>query len=54
MCFHLATFDCDVASSFQQSQGSEDEMLGAIQYLATLKEILSLNYGPIYFPIILF
>jgi hypothetical protein len=40
MCFHFVTFDYDVASIFQQSQGNEDEMLGTIQYLATLNEIL--------------
>jgi len=36
----LVTYDCGVASIFQQSQGSEDEVLGAIQYFGTLKEIL--------------
>jgi hypothetical protein len=50
----LATYDCGVASIFQQSQGSEDEVLGAIQYVGTLKEILGLDYGPISSPITLF
>ncbi len=35
----LVTFDTSVASIFQQSQGSEDDILGVIQYVGTLKEI---------------
>ncbi len=50
----LVTYDYVVASILQQSQGSEDEVLGAIQYVGTLKEILRLDYGPISSPIILF
>jgi hypothetical protein len=48
------TYDCGVASIFQQSQGSEDEVLGAIQCVGTLKEVLWLDYGPISLPITLF
>lgn len=36
----LVTFDTSVAFIFQQSQGSEDDILGVIQYVGTLKEIL--------------
>jgi len=50
----LVTYDCGVAPIFQQSQGSEDEVLGAIQYVGTLKEILQLEYGLISSPITLF
>ncbi|CAM6041143.1 unnamed protein product, partial [Sphagnum compactum] len=50
----LVTYDFGVASVFQQSQGSEDDVLGAIQYVGTLKEILRLDYGQVSSPIILF
>jgi hypothetical protein len=50
----LVTYNCGVAGIFQQSQGNEDEVLGVIQYVGTLKEVLQLNYGPISSPIILF
>jgi hypothetical protein len=36
----LVTFDTSVAFIFQQSQGSEDDILGTIQYVGALKEIL--------------
>ncbi len=50
----LVTYDYGVASIFQQSQGSEDEVLGAIQYVGTLKEILQLDYGLISSPLLHF
>ncbi len=34
------TFDSNVASVFQQFQGSDDDVLGTIQYVGTLKVIL--------------
>jgi hypothetical protein len=36
----LVTYDFGFASIFQQSQGSGDVVLGQIQYVRTLKEIL--------------
>jgi hypothetical protein len=33
----LVTYDFNVASIFQQSQGNEAEVLGVIQYVGTLK-----------------
>jgi hypothetical protein len=50
----LVTYDFGFASIFQQSQGSEDVVLGQIQYVETLKEILQLDYGPMTSPIVLF
>jgi hypothetical protein len=42
----LVTYDSGMASVFQQSEGSED-VLGVIQYVGILKQILKLDYGPI-------
>jgi hypothetical protein len=42
-----------VASVFQQSEGSED-VLGVIQYVGIMKQILKLDYGPMSSPIVLF
>jgi hypothetical protein len=39
---------------FQQSQGNDDEALGVVQYVEILKEILQLEYGPMFSPIALF
>jgi hypothetical protein len=50
----LVTYDYGVASIFQQSQGNEDNVLGVIQYVGTLKEILQLDYGPMFSPFVLF
>lgn len=50
----LVTYDFGVASIFQQSQGSEDVVLGPIKYVETLKEILWLDYGPMVSAIVLF
>jgi hypothetical protein len=36
----LVTYDYGVASIFQHLQGSEDDVLGQIQYVGTLKYIL--------------
>jgi hypothetical protein len=35
----LVTYDSGVASIFQQSQGTEDDVLGVIQYVGMLKQI---------------
>jgi hypothetical protein len=43
-----------VAFVFQQSQGSENVVLGVIQYVGTLKQILKLDDGPMSSPIVLF
>jgi len=48
------TYDSGVASVFQQSEGSEDVVLGVIQYVGILKQILKLDYGPMSSPIVLF
>ncbi len=50
----LVTYDCGVTFVFQQSQASEDKVLGASQYVGTLKDILQLDYGLIFSPITLF
>lgn len=50
----LVTYNFGVASIFQQAQGSEDDVLGWIQYVNTLKEILQLDYGPMASLIVLF
>jgi hypothetical protein len=50
----LIAYDYGVAFVFQQSQGNEDDVLGVIQYVGTLKEILQLDYGPMFSPIVLF
>jgi hypothetical protein len=50
----LVTYDSGVASAFQQSEGSEDVVLGVIQYVGILKQILKLDYGPMSSPIVLF
>jgi hypothetical protein len=39
-------YDLGVAFIFQQSQGNDDEVLGMVQYVEILKEILQLEYGP--------
>jgi hypothetical protein len=49
----LVTYDSGVASGFQQSEGSED-VLGVIQYIGILKQILKLDYGAMSSPIVLF
>lgn len=49
----LETYDSGVVSVFQQSEGSED-VLGVIQYVGILKQILKLDYGPMSSPIVLF
>lgn len=50
----LVTYGCGVAFVFEQFARSEDDVLGAIQYVGTLKEILQLDYGLVFSPIILF
>jgi hypothetical protein len=50
----LVTFDSKVAYLFQQFEGSENDVLGQIQYVGILKEILKLDYGPMFSPIVLF
>ncbi len=50
----LVTYDSGVASVFQQSEGSEDVVLGVIQYVGILKQILKLDHGPMSSPIVLF
>jgi ATP adenylyltransferase/5',5'''-P-1,P-4-tetraphosphate phosphorylase II len=49
----FVTYDFGVASIFQQSQANDDEVLGMIQYVEILKEILQLEYGPMSSPIVL-
>jgi hypothetical protein len=43
-----------MAFVFQQSQGSENVVLGVIQHVGTLKQILKLDDGPMSSPIVLF
>ncbi len=50
----FVTYDLGVAFIFQQSQGNDDEVLGVVQYIEILKEILQLEYGPMSSPIALF
>jgi hypothetical protein len=50
----LVAYASGVASGFQQSEGSEDVVLGVIQYVGILKQILKLDYGPMSSPIVLF
>jgi len=50
----LVTYDSGVASIFQQSQGTEDDVLGVIQYVGMLKQIWQLDYSPMSSPIMLF
>jgi hypothetical protein len=50
----LVTYDFGFAFIFQQSQGNEDDLFSKIQYVGTLKDILQLDYGPMFSPIILF
>jgi hypothetical protein len=47
-------YDLGVAFIFQQSQGNDDEVLGMVQYVEILKEILQLEYAPMSSPIALF
>jgi len=46
--------DFGMAFFFQKSQGSENVVLGVIQYVGTLKQILKLDYGPMSSQIVLF
>jgi hypothetical protein len=48
------TFDSNVASIFEQEEGDVDDVLGPIQYVGLLKQILQLDYGCMSSPIILF
>lgn len=48
------TFDYSVASTFEQVEGNGDDVLGPIQYVGLLKQILQLDYGCMSSPIILF
>jgi hypothetical protein len=50
----LVTNDFGFAFIFQQSQGNEDDVFSKIQYVGTLKDILQLDYGPMFSPSILF
>jgi hypothetical protein len=50
----LVKYDFGLAFIFQQSKGSEDIVLGVIQYVGILKQNLKLDYGPIFSPILLF
>lgn len=50
----LVTYDFGLTSIFQQSKGSEDIVLGVIQYVGILKQNLKLDYVPMFSPILLF
>jgi hypothetical protein len=51
----VATYDCGVASVFQQAQGPGGVFaLGPMQYVGILQDIILLDYGTISIPVVLF
>ncbi len=50
----LITYDYNVAFFFLAIIRNEDDVLGMIQYVEILKQILQLDYGPMSSPIVLF
>jgi hypothetical protein len=51
----MATYDFGVAYIFQQPHATNEGMtLGSIQYVVILKDIILLNYGPVFQPVVLF
>jgi hypothetical protein len=51
----MATYDSRVASIFQQPHATNEGMtLSSIQYVGVLKDIILLNYGPMFQPVVLF
>ncbi len=51
----VATYDCGVASVFQQAQGPGGMCaLGPMQYVGILQDIILLDYGAVSIPVVLF
>ncbi len=51
----VATYDCGVASVFQQAQGPSGVFaFGPMQYVGILQDIILLDYGAVSIPAILF
>jgi hypothetical protein len=51
----MATYDCGVASIFQQAQGpSRVCALGPMQYVRILQDIILFDYGPVSILVVLF
>jgi len=51
----MATYDSRVASIFQQPHATNEGMtFGSIQYVGVLKDIILLNYGPVFQPMVFF